>query len=354
MTTTSTDRVPDQGPLDDGGVQQEMLLMLAGKWVAGTLNVLARVGVADLLADGPRSIDQLAAATNTHAPTLHRFMRAAASVGVFAEREDKTFELTPKAQYLRSDVPGSLRYLAYFYGETTVWNCWGYAIDTLRTGEPNGKKLRDGKNFFEYLEQEAPEFAAAFHKAMSELNESRAPKIADSFDFGRFGTIADIGGGQGRFLSAILRRYPESRGILFDIETAIASAPPVLAAQGVADRVRLVSGSFFDEVPSGANAYTLKAVMHDWADAECRKVLGRIRQAIGDDADARVLIVDGVVPEGNDPHYIKLMDISMAVTNGGRERTVADWTNLVQEAGFEVVAIHPTLPPHSIVEARPV
>lgn len=351
MTTTSIDSAPAQEP---GEEQQELLMMLAGKWVAGTLTVLARLGVADQLADGPRDVEELAARTGSHAPTLYRFLRAAASVGVFSEREDGRFELTPKAQYLRSDVPGSLRYLAYFYGETTVWNCWGYAFDTVRTGEPNGRRLRDGKNFFEYLEQEAPEFAAAFHKAMSELNESRAPKIAASFDFGRFATIADIGGGQGRFLSAILRRYPASRGILFDIETAIATAPPVLAAQGVADRVELVSGSFFDEVPAGADAYTLKAIMHDWADPECAKVLGRIRQAIGGNADARVLIVDGVVPEGNEPHYIKLMDISMAVTNGGRERTVADWKRLVEESGFEIVEIHPTEPPHSIIEARPV
>lgn len=329
-------------------------MMLAGKWVAGTLNVLARLGVADLLAEGPRTVPDLAEATGSQVQMLYRFLRAAASVGVFAEREDGRFELTPKAEYLRSDVRGSMRYLAYFYGEPTVWNCFGYAVDTVRTGEPNGRKLRNGKNFFEYLEQDAPEFAAAFHKAMSELNDERAPLIADSFDFGRFARIADIGGGQGRFLSAILRRYPDSHGVLFDLETAIATAPPVLEAQGVADRVELVAGSFFDSVPSGVDAYVLKAVMHDWADDLCIGVLKRIREAIGSNPDMRVLIVDGVIPVGNDPHYSKLMDIAMAVTNGGRERTGHEWGVLLADAGFEMVAIHPTVAPHGIVEGRPV
>ncbi|WP_433261239.1 methyltransferase [Actinosynnema sp. CS-041913] len=355
MATSSVDRIPASHGRSHGdrGEQHEVMMMLAGKWVAGTLTVLARLGVADLLARGPRAVPDLAAATGSHAPTLYRFLRAAASVGVFAEREDGRFELTPKAEYLCSDVPGTLRYLAYFYGEPTVWNCFGYAADTVRTGEPNGRRLRNGKNFFEYLEQDAPEFASAFHKAMSELNDERAPRIADSFDFGRFPRIADIGGGQGRLLAAILRRYPDSRGVLFDIATAIATAPPVLEAQGVADRVELVAGSFFDGVPSGVDAYVLKAVMHDWADDLCVGVLKRIREAIGPDPDARVLIIDGVLPTGNDPHYSKLMDIAMAVTNGGRERTAHEWSTLLAEAGFETVAIHPTVEPHGIVEGRP-
>ncbi|WP_410601140.1 methyltransferase [Amycolatopsis sp. lyj-90] len=350
MTTSSMDGARN----DEETAQQQVLMMLAGKWVAGILNVVARLGVADLLTGGPRTTADLAAATETHAPTLYRLLRAAASVGVFAEREDGRFELTPKADYLRSDVPGTLRYLAYFYGETTVWNSWGSAIDSVRTGEPIGPKLRGGKTWFQYLEQDVPEFATAFHNAMSELNENRAPKIAASFDFGRFATITDLGGGQGRLLSAILQRYPQTRGVLFDIPTAIETAPAVLAAHGVTDRVELVRGSFFESVPSGADAYLLKAIMHDWPDAECIGVLKRIRAAIDSDKDARVLIIDGVIPEGNEPHYSKLMDIAMLVTDGGRERTGAEWASLLAHAGFELAEIHPTTPPHGIVEGRPV
>ncbi|TDC08180.1 O-methyltransferase [Nonomuraea longispora] len=338
---------------DDRPDQEQVLLMLAGKWITGVLHVVARLGIADLLADGPRTVEDLAGATEAHERTLYRFLRAAASVGVFAERPDGRFELTPKAQYLRSDVPGSLRNLAHFYGETTVWNCWGHVMDTVRTGEAVGPKLRGGKTWFQYLEQDAPEFAEVFHGSMTALNDARAPRIAGSFDFGRFPVVADIGGGQGQLLSAILRRHPAVRGILYDIPTAIKGARELLAREGVGERVHCEEGSFFESVPSGADAYVLKAIMHDWSDAECAGILRRVRQAIGGKPEARLLIIDGVLPELNAWHYSKLMDLAMLVNDKGAERTAEEWRRLLQVSGFELVGIHPTAPPHGIVEGRP-
>jgi O-methyltransferase domain len=338
---------------DDRPDQEQILLMLAGKWISGVIHVVARLGIADLLADGPRTADDLAEATGAHARTLYRFLRASAAVGVFAERPDGRFELTPKAEYLRSDTPGSMRNLAYFYGETTVWNCWGHVMDTVRTGEAVGPKLRGGKTWFQYLEQDAPEFAEVFHGSMTALNDARAPRIADSFDFGRFPVVADIGGGQGQMLSAILRRHPSVRGILYDIPTAIKGAPELLEREGVADRVHCEEGSFFERIPGGADAYVLKAIMHDWSDAECEGILRRVRRAMGDKTDARLLIIDGVLPELNEWHYSKLMDIAMLVNDKGAERTAADWRRLLEASGFELADIHPTAPPHCIVEGRP-
>lgn len=337
---------------DDRPDQEQVLLMLAGKWITGVIHVVARLGIADLLAGGPRTPDDLAAATGAHSRTLYRFLRASAAVGVFAERSDGRFELTPKAEYLRGDVPGSLRNLAYFYGETTVWNCWGHVMDTVRTGEAVGPKLRGGKTWFQYLEQDAPEFAEVFHRSMTALNDARAPRIADLFDFGRFPVVADIGGGQGQLLAAILLRHPSVRGILYDIPTAIKGARELLGREGVADRVRCEEGSFFESVPAGADAYVLKAIMHDWSDTECEGILRRVRQAIGG-GDARLLIIDGVLPELNAWHYSKLMDIAMLVNDKGAERTAAEWRRLLEASGFELAAIHPTAPPHCVVEGRP-
>lgn len=339
---------------DDRHPHEQVLLMLAGKWVAGVIHVVARLGVADLLVKGPRTADDLARETGTHGRTLYRFLRAAAAVGVFAERSDGRFELTPAARCLRSDVPGSLRGLACFYGETTVWNQFGQVMDTVRTGEPVGPKLRGGKTWFEYLEQDAPEFAQVFHGAMTALNAERAPRIAESFDFSRFPVVADIGGGEGRLISEILRRYPSVRGILYDIPTAIKDARKLLQKQGVADRVQCVEGSFFESIPLRADAYVLKAVMHDWNDTECESILRRIGRSIGDNTDARVLIIDSVVPELNEWHYSKLMDIAMLVGDGGAERTADEWRRLLEVSGFELDKITPTAPPHAIVEARPV
>jgi hypothetical protein len=335
-----------------GAPQQHLLTLLAGKMISATICVLARVGVADHLTEGPRTVEELATATDTHAPTLYRFLRAAASVGVFAELPDGRFTLTPTGEYLRSDQPGTIRYLAYLYGEESVWNCFGSAIDTLRTGEPAGPKLRDGKGWFQYMD-ESPEYAEVFHKAMTGVS-NRASEVAESYDFSRFSTVADIGGGQGRLLAAILDKNPQARGVLFDTASAVAGAAPVLEENGVADRVECVVGDFFESVPSGPDAYVLKAILHDWNDEDSIRILRNIRIALGDKTDGRVLIVEAVVPDLNEWHFSKAMDIAMGVSLGGKERNTKEWSDLLAQAGFELVGTTRTAPPHWVVEARPV
>jgi hypothetical protein len=334
--------------------QQELLNLLAGKMVAAAVCVLARVGVADLLTEGPRPIAELAAETGTDPDMLYRFLRCAAGAGVFAERVDGRFGLTPTAELLRSDAPGSVRYLAYLYGEESVWNCFGTAIETLRTGQPTGPSLRGGRDWFEYMEEaHNGEFAQVFHKAMTGVS-NRANVVATDFDFGRFRHVADIGGGQGRLLAAILTAHPHLKGTLFDTASAVTGAAPVLAEEGVTDRVDIAVGDFFAAIPSGPDAYVMKAILHDWSDEDSVRILTNIRSAIGANADARVLIVESVVAELNQWHFAKAMDLAMGVSLGGKERNQAQWAALLARAGFELVGVTQTAPPHGVVEARPV
>jgi hypothetical protein len=355
LTTTSAGRPAPAGPAATTNVPsgpQHLLALLAGKMISASICVLAQVGVADHMAEGPRTVAELADTTGTDAAMLYRFLRAAASVGVFAELPDGRFELTHTGTYLRSDVPGTLRYLAYLYGEESVWNCFGYAVETLRTGQPTGPKVRGGQGWFEYMEQH-PEYAEVFHKAMTGTSDISAA-IADSYDFSRFPVVADIGGGQGRLLSAILGKNPESRGLLFDQASAIAGAAEVLAEHGVADRAETVVGDFFTSVPSGPDAYLLKAILHDWNDQDATTILRNIRAALGDKRDGRVFVIEAVVPDGNDWHFSKAMDIAMGVSLGSKERNRKDWSDLLAAAGFELVGVTGTTPPHWIIEARPI
>jgi hypothetical protein len=354
MTTSSSPHVrPDSPWRDDGAPPWEQLRkMVTGGWAAITIHVVARLGVADLLVDGPRSAAELAEQTGTHEHTLYRFLRAAAALGVFAEREDGRFDLTPLGEYLRSDVPGTLRYIAYFFGETTVWNSYGHVMETLRTGEPMGPKLRGGRSWFDYLEDH-PEYSEVFNKAMTTVGEAGVAKIAETYDFGRFSVVADLGGGQGRLLSAILQRYPDLKGVLFDIPAAVESAAELLEAHHVADRVERVPGSFFESVPAGADVYVMKAILHDWDDSDCVDILRRIRRALDDKPDGRLVLVECVVPPLNEWHYSKLMDISMLVNLGGKERTLEEWRTLLASAGFELTSAVRTAEPHYVIEGRP-
>jgi hypothetical protein len=224
----------------------------------------------------------------------------------------------------------------------------------LRTGRPTGPSLRGGKDWFEYMEEAHDgEFAQVFHKAMTGVT-NRANVVAQDFDFGRFQHVADIGGGQGRLISAILNEHPHLRGTLFDTASAVTDAAPVLAAEGVSDRVNVVVGDFFESIPSGPDAYVMKAILHDWSDEDSVRILKNIRTAIGDNPDARVLIVESVVAELNQWHFAKAMDLAMGVSLGGKERNKAQWAALLNEAGFELVGVTQTAPPHGVVEARPI
>lgn len=313
------------------------------------LMVACELGVADLLAGGERSIDDLAAATDTHAPTLYRLMRALASVGLFHEDGDKRFSLTQAGQLLRSDAPTSVGALARFFGRDYQWNAWGALMHSVRTGE-NAARHTLGMDVWAFREQH-PEENEIFNAAMLSASSSTAALEVATYDFSQCATIVDIAGGTGAMLATILLQYPQARGVLYDQAHVVADAPPVLEAAGVAGRVDIEAGSFFERVPSGADAYVLRRILHDWPDKECLDILRCCRAAMK--PAARLLVIDCVVGPPNEDDTSKFFDLMMLVSAGGRERTEPEWRELLAEGGFSTERVTRASPNTYVIVAAP-
>ena len=325
-----------------------LLQMMTGYWVSQALHVAAKLGIADLLADGPVDCKDLAAATNTHAPSLQRVLRALASVGVFTEVSPGSFALTPLAELLRTETPGSMRALAIMYAEEQ-YQAWGELLHSVRTGE-TGFEQQFGMGYFEYLAQH-PESDRVFNEAMTGWTHQLVGAVVDTYDFSPFKTVVDVGGGYGALLAAILQSNPSTRGILFDLPHVVASAEEQLGVTEVVDRCTFVSGDFFVEVPAGGDAYVLSQILHDWDDERCVTILAQCRRAMPD--HGKLLVVELVLPEGDEPFLGKWLDLHMLVLLGGRERTAAEYDMLFRAAGFKLARVVPTPPGPSVVEAVP-
>jgi O-methyltransferase domain/Dimerisation domain len=326
-----------------------LLQMMTGYWVSQALHVAAKLGIADLLADGPVDCEDLAAATDTHAPSLQRVLRALASVGVFTEVSPGSFALTPLAELLRTETPGSMRALAIMYAEEQ-YRAWGELLHSVRTGE-TAFEQQFGMGYFEYLAQH-PESDRVFNEAMTGWTHQLVGAVVDTYDFSAFKTVVDVGGGYGALLAAILQNNSGMRGILFDLPHVVASAEEQLAATEVADRCTFVGGDFFAEVPAGGDAYVLSQILHDWDDERCMAILGQCRRAMPD--HGKLLVVELVLPEGDEPFLGKWLDLHMLVLLGSRERTAAEYDTLFRAAGFKLARVVPTPPGPSVVEAVPV
>ncbi len=317
-----------------------------GALMSQALYVAARLAIADLLAEKPQSVEQLAAATETHERSLYRVLRSLSSIGVFEEVGPKVFALTPVGEALRSDAPNSVRNGIIFMGEEWHWRVWGNLIHSVKTGGTAWKKTH-GVEVFDYFSAN-PENAEIFNRAMTDMSVVTAPAVIEAYDFSGFKTIADIAGGHGFMLSQILKATPGLRGILFDMPHVIEGATALLQREEVADRVERVAGDFFASVPS-ADAYTMKHIIHDWDDERSVKILSNIREAMN--PGAKVLIVEVVVPEGNEPHYSKVMDLEMLASPGGVERTAKEYEELLAQAGLKLTRIIQTKSPFSVIES---
>jgi hypothetical protein len=331
-----------QGPPPEAVMTQ----MAFGTLLTQGLYVAARLGVADLLAGGPRPVSELAEATATHERSLYRLLRSLAGAGVFTETGEQVFGLTPLAELLRSDVPGSMRNGIIFMGEHWHLQVWSNMMHSVRTGQPAWGHTH-GSEVFEYFAAN-PEHAEIFNGAMTDMSVAVAPFVVEAYDFSGFATLADIAGGHGYLLSQILKANPELSGILFDVPQVIEGAGALLEREGVSGRVERVAGDFFASVPR-ADAYVLKHIIHDWDDERAAAILRNINAAMG--PDGRVLIVETVVPEGDEPHYSKLLDLEMLTSPGGAERTAEEYAALLASAGLRLSRIIPTRSPFSIVEA---
>lgn len=333
---------------------QRFLALVTASWVTASLHTVAVLGIADLLADGPRSAEDLARATETRPDPLRRLMRALAAHGVFAECEDGRFEQTELSGFLREGVVGSLRSFLLMLSGEVISPSWGQMLHSIRTGETAFAKVH-GSELFEYMQQDA-DFAAIFNKAMTESSAGVADEIVAAYEFSRFATIVDIGGGQGWLLSAILAAAPAARGILFDLPHVIEAARPVIAERGVASRCGLVTGSFFESVPAGGDAYTMRWIIHDWDDDDATKILRNIRAEIP--PDGSLIIFDRVLPERISAGDVgfqlgTLMDLNMLVNVTGLERTEAQFRKLFAAGGFRLVSVRTTPSGLGIVEGAP-
>lgn len=317
-----------------------------GAMMTQALAVAAKLGVADLLAARPQTIGELAAATKTHERSLYRVLRSLASIGIFAETEPQVFENTPYSEPLRADAPNSLRNGAIFMGEEWHWRVWGDMLYSVETGKPAWGHIH-GVEVFDYFAAN-PQQAEIFNNAMTDMSASIAPAVVEAYDFSGFNTLVDIAGGHGYLLAHILKANPTVKGILFDVPSVIAGAGAFFEKEGVAERVGKTAGDFFSAVPKNADAYIMKHIIHDWDDERAAKILRNIQQSMAE--NGKVLIVEVVVPEGNEPHQSKVLDLEMLVSPGGVERTAGEYSELLAAAGLRLTRIVPTKSPFSIIE----
>ena len=327
--------------------REAVVQLLNGAWVSHAVRAMAVLGLADHLATGPRTTDELAKATSSHAPTLARLLRTLAALGLCATDDGGRVYLTPRGEPLRSDVPGSLRPYALAIYAPHVERAWEELPEAVRTGQPAFPRVH-GRSLWDYFAAH-PEEGARFDAAMTGSAEVRSGILAKTQDLSAIGTLVDIGGGQGRMLAAALSAAPGLRGVLFDRQEVLAGAEAFLAAAGVRDRCDLVGGDFFASVPTGGDAYVLAHIIHDWPDEQAIAILSACHRAMA--PGARVWLVEMVIQPGDAYDRAKLLDLLMLVMFGAQERTEAEYRALLEAAGFDWVAVHPTDTPYSVVEA---
>jgi hypothetical protein len=331
---------------------EELLRLINGYRTSQAIHVAATLGVSDHLVDGPRAVAYLALATNCHERSLYRLLRALSAIGVYEELPDGQFRSTPLGDQLRSDADGGLRRWAAFVGQPHVWQAWGALSHSVRTGE-NAFTHVHGHDLWEHWLRH-PADGAIFDAAMTALSRRSAGAVLDAYDFGRFAVVADIGGGRGAMLAAMLSRHPKMRGVLFDQARVAGGAPEVLASAGVADRCDIIVGDFFCDVPAHADAYLLRAILHDWPDEQAIAILTVCRRAMK--ADASLLVLERVLtgpPHSPDLAPAALSDLNMLVSPGGLERTRDEYEAVLAAAGLRLTQVTPSASDVSVIEATP-
>jgi len=320
--------------------------LITGHYLSRAIYVAAKLGIADLLKDGPRHVADLAAATHSHAPSLHRLMLLLASAGVFAEAGDECFRTTPMGECLRSDVPQSRRAHALLLAGPLQQRAWARLLEIVRTGQG-----ASSQELFPFLAK-FPEEAAIFNAAMANKSAAATQAFVAAYDCSQFSTIVELGGGFGSLLGAILTTNPKARGILFDLPHVAEEAKEHLRAAAWVDRCQIVGGDFFQALPTGADAFILQSVIHDWDDAQSIAILRNVAKALA--PHGKLLLVEMVVPaHASDSPWSQVVagsDLNMLVNTGGRERSEAEYRRIFDAAGFELSRIVPTGTPWGVVE----
>ncbi len=329
-------------------MQADLLPLLTAYWKSMALHVAARLGVADLLREQPRSADELAPALRVHPQALHRLLRALASDGVFEEDANSRFALTPLSRRLLSGTPDSQRSAAITMGEEH-YRVWGELLYSIQTGEPAWDRVI-GQPVFEYFANN-PRAAQLFDETMTGIHGAETAAMLDAYDFSPFSTLVDVGGGAGGMLLAILQRYPRLQGVLFDREHVVARARQHIEAAGLQGRCRTTAGNFFASVPPGGDAYIMRHIIHDWNDEQALTILRHCRAVLP--ATGRLLLVESVIAPGNAPCPAKYLDLTMLLIPGGMERTESQFRTLLGQASFRLERLVPTPSSVQVIEAVP-
>jgi ubiquinone/menaquinone biosynthesis C-methylase UbiE len=322
----------------------QLMQFILGKWISKPIYVAAELGIADMLTDGPKSVDDLARMSETHAPSLYRLMRALAAVGIFSETNGKCFELTPMAECLKT---GAMRPVALMFHSDWHDKAWDNLLYGVKTGEAAFDNAH-GMPLFEWF-KENPSAAKIYNEANALKAGNSHRIIVDAYDFSGINTLTDVGGGTGALLAEILNAYPSMHGVVADISSVVRQAKTKIQATGLGARCTTVECDFFNAIPAGSDAYLMSHILHDWNDTQCKTILNNCHKAM--QSGSRLLIVEAVIPAGNEFSIGKLLDLEVFVMGGGRERTEAEFRNLLESCGFQLSQIIPTAESISVIEA---
>lgn len=321
----------------------QMMQFILGTWICKPIYVAAEMGIADMLSDGPKSIDELAHLTGTHGPLLYRVMRALASVGIFSETGDRSFALTPMAECLKA---GAMRSIALMFNADWHDKAWENLLDSVRTGEVAFVKAH-GMPAFDWF-KEHPRAADIYHEANAIKAMTSHRAIIDAYDFSGINTLTDVGGGHGALMAEILGANPAMRGVVAECPSVVKKAKEFIRTKGLETRCEVMACDFFKEIPPGTDAYLMSHILHDWDDETCQRILGNCREAMK--PGSPLLVVEAVIPPGNEFSVAKLLDLEVFVMGGGRERTEAEFRDLFQSSGFSLSRVVPTAESISVIE----
>ena len=334
--------------MDEAAAASRLMEMTIAPWGGELLLQAAQMNLADKFAgDEPRTAAELAAEYGMRHRELYRYLRSLTGLGLLASAGSDSFRLTDLGAALRTGAPGAARSAVIALVGDMVKPAWKAFDHGLFTGDPGFEKAH-GMGLFEYC-QANPGMAQLFSETMVGFHGREPPAVAEAYDFSGIGSLVDVGGASGNMLGHVLSRHPNVRGVLYDLPHVVVDAPPLLATFGVEDRVTIESGSFFDSVPAGHDAYLLSHIIHDWDDGENATILKNVREAMN--PDGKLLIVEMVLPEGDEPHMGKMLDMMMLLVPGGEERTPSEYAALLEPNGFRVERVVPTASAVSVVEA---
>ncbi len=321
----------------------EMMKFILGKWISKPIYVVSKLKIADILSDGPKSIKELSKIINVHASSLYRIMRALSCLGIFSETDDRRFELTPMAECLKSDA---LRPIALMMHSDWHDKAWDQLLESVKTGEKAFDNVH-GMPAFDWLE-EHPQAARIYNEANAIKAVTSHSAIIGAYDFSEISSLTDIGGGNGALMVEILKANPSLSGVVSELPSIVEAAKEFIHYQGFESRCKVIECDIFDKIPAGSDAYLMSHILHDWEDVQCLTILRNCHKAMK--PGTKLLVVEALIPTGNEFSIAKLLDIEVFVMGGGRERTETEFRNLFESTGFELSKIVPTDQSISIME----